>query len=388
MTKMYFDGRLIIDWSEALGHPCELVIGAWDTGLMVTSRDSIEQHALQLGDIGDWLFNINDIATAEWLDSIPSEILAAVNKLPSRRAELLQCAAEDAACKDLLLINPLLLWCLLDRGILNARDIDDYLLMEKQRYLCHRIGLSGTRQQVKLLRRAAQSQLDQKSIRDFVELLDHTDVCQFFAHGGEISSEVIALIKSNIWLVSCTAAALIPSLVGVANRRIFDDVLRMMEDISALKRCKTVASLNRLHDALVEELNERDHKTLKRDGAGNLVPFPSPPLIGSDSIRPIMGQIELLKEGREMRHCIASYITSVLAGEFYVYQMLDPQRLTIGVVVTAWGQCYLKEVRGRGNSLPSDYAMNMVTSWFAANEPETSDGLPKIPMRRAINQND
>ena len=68
--------------------------------------------------------------------------------------------------------------------------------------------------------------------------------------------------------------------------------------------------------------------------------------------------------------------------------MLDPQRLTIGVVVTAWGQCYLKEVRGRGNSLPSDHAMNMVTSWFATNEPETSDGLPKIPMRRAINQND
>ena len=27
MTKMYFDGRLIIDWSEALGHPCELVTG-------------------------------------------------------------------------------------------------------------------------------------------------------------------------------------------------------------------------------------------------------------------------------------------------------------------------------------------------------------------------
>ena len=34
-----------------------------------------------------------------------------------------------------------------------------------------------------------------------------------------------------------------------------------------------------------------------------------------------------------MRHCIASYIGSVVKGEYYVYQMLEPELLTIGVAV-------------------------------------------------------
>ena len=140
--------------------------------------------------------------------------------------------------------------------------------------------------------------------------------------------------------MNCTARDLIPDLIKLPNRRLFDDVLRMSVDINPLMSCRTRGALQRLHDRLVAELNEKDTKILVRDVSGNLVPFLKPPLEGNDKIFPIADQLELLREGKEMRHCISSYLNSVIAGEYFVYQMLEPQRLTIGIVITAWGQCF------------------------------------------------
>ena len=63
---------------------------------------------------------------------------------------------------------------------------------------------------------------------------------------------------------------------------------------------------------------------------------PEPVLPATDNIVPITSQAELIREGREMRHCIASHLKRVVDGKFAVYRMTAPERLTIEVLV--WGE--------------------------------------------------
>ena len=83
-----------------------------------------------------------------------------------------------------------------------------------------------------------------------------------------------------------------------------------------------------------------------------------------------MTQQEIVDEGREMKHCIASYMGSVSLGQFSVYQMHEPERLTIGISIPnpgspkKAGQCFLREVRGKCNRYPSEASMKLIEDWF------------------------
>ena len=142
-------------------------------------------------------------------------------------------------------------------------------------------------------------------------------------------------------------------------------MLRMLEDISALQRCKTVAALERLHDRLVVNLNDGRSKELIRDERGHPLSIPTPPLAATEHILPITSQVELIEEGREMHHCIASHLKSVVDGKFAVYRMIAPERLTIEVLVRDGGQVFLREVRGKYNRPPSSASMTVIEKWFS-----------------------
>ena len=136
-----------------------------------------------------------------------------------------------------------------------------------------------------------------------------------------ISADDIQLLLRQPWLANCSARSLIPVLRDQGYRRIFSDVLRMLEDISALQQCKTVVALERLHDRLVVNLNDGRSKELIRDERGHPLSIPTPPLAATEHILPITSQVELIEEGREMHHCIASHLKSVVDGKFAVYRM-------------------------------------------------------------------
>jgi hypothetical protein len=236
---------------------------------------------------------------------------------------------------------------------------------QKQRVLCNQVGLAGTRQQVKLLKRARDAGLSKDELRSYIRLLKHQNVCNYLSHSrGELGYQLKLLMK-HPWLASCPARALIPLLVGGEHWIIFRDILRMTDDINELQQCTTINSLNRLHDRLVVELNQRRSRELIRDEYGEPVPLPEPPLPATENIIPITSQAELIDEGREMHHCIASHLKSVVDGKFAVYRMTAPQRLTIEVLVMGGGQLVLREVRGKCNRLPSDASNAIIETWLS-----------------------
>ena len=380
ITPATFSTELHIDWSQFLGHECTLTISSWAENLIATTARGGQVEEIALSHVGEWLFEVDDQAVNLWKQTIPSNVLDAITNLPSHRCTLLEMAVTEPRIQDLLLSNPVLLWRLFDVKLLpqELTSENEQLLNQKQRDLCRLVGLTGTKQQANLLKLATQRQLSRDQLLTYIELIKNAEACQFFSHHKSVTPEIINVLKTNTWLVSCKAKALIPALCSPQWRRIFDDVLRMLEDISALRLCTTTTALQRLHDRLVEDLNERRGTKLIRDKDGQPKPIPEPPLQSGYSIEPITRQIDLIKEGRLMKHCIASHLFSVVSGDYAVYRMADPERLTIEILVTQWGQCFIKEVRGKGNKLPSAEAMQVIEQWFQENQPESNDGVPNI----------
>lgn len=376
-----FEGETLkVDWSETIGHECLLELRGWNNAATASVVRGDEIEPITLTDVGEWLFEVDDPAVAAWKLTFPDQLLQGVDALPSHRCKAIALAATHEKVVDILVTNPVLLWLLIDRRVIGDESAEqiNHLLGDKQVKLCSLVGLSERKQVVKLLKKAASLKLQKSELESFVELLETPAVCDYLSHQKTISPAVLKLLRTNQWLVLSKARALIPSLCQPEFRRIFDDVLRMIEDVSQLQNCATTAALQRLHDNLVEELNESRGTKLIRDPMGNPRPIPPAPLQSAYSIEPITEQIELIKEGREMRHCIASHLFSVVSGDYAVYRMLEPERLTIEIVVTDWGQCYLKEVRGKGNRLPTAKSMEIIEKWFLEFQPGTSDGLPMI----------
>ena len=103
----------------------------------------------------------------------------------------------------------------------------------------------------------------------------------------------------------------------------------MLDNISALQQCASINALNRLHDRLVVDLNQRRGRELIRDERGQTKSLPRPPIPEGENIEPVDSQMDLIQEGKEMHHCIASHLRSVVDGKFAVYRMTAPERLTI-----------------------------------------------------------
>ena len=367
MLDKTFNTALEIDWTESLGRPLRLVVSTWTEGLLVQSFEDGDKEDLNITEVADWCFKTADVAVEQWRASFPVDVRSAIEALPRHNALIAHLAVRSDSVKDLLTNNPLLLWCLCERGHINSSDLDaaETLARHKQRNLCQRVGLNGTQQEVRLLRSAAAVPFNNDDLRAFFRLLKKPGVCNYLSHQKVISADDIQLLLRQPWLANCPARSLIPVLRDQGYRRIFSDVLRMLEDISALQQCKTVAALERLHDRLVVNLNDGRSKELIRDERGHPLSIPTPPLAATEHILPITSQVELIEEGREMHHCIASHLKSVVDGKFAVYRMIAPERLTIEVLVRDGGQVFLREVRGKYNCPPSSASMTVIEKWFS-----------------------
>jgi len=360
-------GKLCIDWTALIGHPCQLDISCWQRGLQAQSMADGEPQPMPLSDIGDWLLDLNDDAIRRWRATIPEPVLAIVNQLPDHRVAIIELVARSTAGEDLFIANPKLFWLLVDARVMHTRDVDAAanVLKLKQRDLLKLLGLSGTAQQVKILRKTRDTLLTRHQILKLRLLLSDAVICSYFSHERDITATQIDVLDEYPWLAACPAKALIDCLDDRQNRRWFNDTLRMLNDLDALRRCTTRDALMRLHDRLVEQLNNRRMtEALIRDRYGNVAAVPEPPLPGNGQITPLTTQEAVVQEGMQMHHCIGSYLARVVEGRYAVYHIELPERLTIGVNIKNNGSVVLDDIRGKRNAQPSDAAQELIESWF------------------------
>ena len=124
---------------------------------------------------------------------------------------------------------------------------------------------------------------------------------------------------------------------------------------------RSVRELRGLHDELARQINR-----------GKLVEFtsmaiPPPPFAGTDVIVPLDSAIEIAAEGRQMHHCVFSYVPQVADGQVYLYRVLGPERATFSLRRThdGWG---IGQIRGPTNARVRAETVECVHQWLTAQQ--------------------
>ncbi len=149
--------------------------------------------------------------------------------------------------------------------------------------------------------------------------------------------------------------------------------------LALLPRRRRIGGFQREKDAvayllrrqrLLDHLGSTVRDVLGRNGS---LPWPEPPLPGSDLIQPITSNTELVEEGKQLRHCIADYADHIAVGVYYAYRMTGPTRSTIGL---KWNghQWALDQLRGGANSSIEEEQAKKVHAWIGSH-PEHSSVL-------------
>ena len=366
----YWDSQndlLVLDWSELLGYSNILYVHGWKSGLLVQQTICGEDEPADLTVLGDDLLHSEIPYIRQWYSTVPPVVRAGLECLPSYRSALLSLAARHRSVCDLLINNPLLLWVTYYHAAPTESGEHELLaiLDNKQTQILQMLGYDASKQQIKILRKTAMAKFASGDIVKLLEICRVKSTKDFLSHYHPISKNTVAALFEHPWLATCAAKALIPVLEPKVNRQIFFDTINMAGDLELLRRCISIEALQALHNNLVREMNRQEsYRWRHRDADGNFFPLPEPPVVSCDGISALTTQGMIVDEGLQMGHCILSYIGRVLSGKYYVYQMTEPERLTIGLKKSITGIWSIDQVKGIRNTAPSKSGMDIVQRWF------------------------
>jgi hypothetical protein len=137
--------------------------------------------------------------------------------------------------------------------------------------------------------------------------------------------------------------------------------------------CRGITCVQRIHDKLVEQLNNKiiAITTRNQDSSSrpsSLQSFPISPLPNNVDIISITNTTMLIEESRLQHHCVAAYNEEIIRGEYYIYQILAPERATLSIHIrhTLEGQVRLRidQLKGYGNKTVDHATKKAVLLWF------------------------
>ena len=96
----------------------------------------------------------------------------------------------------------------------------------------------------------------------------------------------------------------------------------------------------------------------------NAFGWPEPPIQPTEKINPVLSVEALEREGRQMRHCVASYASKIFLGDYYVYRVEGPAHCTLGIRYRD-GSWKIDQLKAERNEQPPDDSIfKMVDDWL------------------------
>jgi hypothetical protein len=112
------------------------------------------------------------------------------------------------------------------------------------------------------------------------------------------------------------------------------------------------------HAAMIKKLN--NGAISKR-----ILEFPKAPFVGTEYIQPVTTANELALEGKEMHHCVRSYLRDIFKGLVSVYRVMSPERATLSLERGPHGW-RLGQLKLQDNGTPSGETVEFVNAWLKA----------------------
>jgi len=116
---------------------------------------------------------------------------------------------------------------------------------------------------------------------------------------------------------------------------------------------------------ILAQIEQEGNRLRRYDASGHALDFPPAPFTDTEQIQAITTPDGLQLETQLMRHCVASYSNRIYDGQYAIYKVLAPERLTLGLSLRN-GRATLDQLRGVANHAPSAEAQAMVEQWLHA----------------------
>ncbi|MDF1754417.1 MAG: hypothetical protein P1U89_16655 [Verrucomicrobiales bacterium] len=139
------------------------------------------------------------------------------------------------------------------------------------------------------------------------------------------------------------------------------------DQLEQLRTIRTVSQLENRHDQLIRDLNTHDRGNDRRiiqrwAEAGNQIAPPIPP---SHTMTPLTTHEDIIAEGREMNHCLATFSLEIAAGSYYAYAInFEGERATVGLRPAGKKRWIIDELRGPRNQQTSIDLERHVVQWL------------------------
>lgn len=388
------EGCLYCDTSGVSGSKFQSVqISSWETGLqtkvllrkgyLCEDRDKWQVHPLEdVIVISPGRDNLQGRDIPEFLAQIPSEVLELAAPFQYQQLAVLRLLRYEEG-RDLARHSPIIFWLLAERfcgaGPTAENELAQ-LVQVKRRDILKHLGYIDSKAAIKLLAKVRLSSFDQRAFEAFKKILSITVILEELRHCPSITEN--ELFAVNICPSLLARPFLKKHLANeFASRKSISSVWDMYRDTvrlaralrqrgftGALRAFKQVQQLQRLHDRLADELNQKDFEGQVRKlevKFGKVLPKPVFP--ATEKIVPIRTVRDLVMESRDMQHCVSTYVEKNIQGKCSIYRVLGHERGTVEID-TSGTSPVVAQVRLFRNGVPDGETFAMVNKWFETNQ--------------------
>lgn len=360
---------LLVDYSGLLGTDCLHGVSSWEAGL-VTLRYTRGQF--EAGHVCDlWLpfqRDHGDPAFRQWFATLPDALVQTLETLPSRQYALAALAQRTEAVRDLIGSNVnlcfLLHWFAAKQGWPEARL--SALAAGKQTAILNALGLPPYKRVLKLIRKIAIAELEESDLPGVLRVLRDEPLCDALVHEPCLPRRVFKILELYPWVAGRPLQRLLCAASNRTLREWVDDSLQMGGEAALRELCRfdRPSQIRRLHERLIAvQMGQVRHRLRRYASDGRALDFPPAPFPDSAAIQSIKTPDDLQTETEQMQHCVASYANRVYDGQYAVYRVLEPERLTLGLSLRH-GRAALDQLKGVANQAPSAEAQAVVEQWL------------------------
>lgn len=372
------------DLSPALNYPIELHVNGWQSSAPLHWRSLRDGYVVAEGEFlqapGLPLLFLTDTRSQCLADHIPNTVLAISEIAPWLQFELAQACAYSTHAQELAKDAPLLFILLVSVFAEHPQGLKVFerLVQSKRKDILRFVGVPASNSLVRLIRRIELLPITPWELDSFREVFSDPELLKLLRHHPEPHTNHMRFLMRHrghrfpgmMFLVDANSNARDISWLC----RVLGDVERLSQgNIQHFEKVRTKHQLQEVHDDLVTCFN-RDHgvnsEEYRQTQADALAEehgeFPAPPIPETHRIQALKSWRSLLDEGRTMHHCVGIYDSLVASGDVFIYQMHEPERLTISVERSGHGWI-LGEARGYCNANPSSNALELVHRWITSN---------------------
>jgi hypothetical protein len=327
-----------------------------------------------------------DLPVHRYLSGVPREHLEILNRIRHLQATVLALYARWPEARELLAINPVLLWMTAERY---ASDPDSrhrvpgWLLKPQKELLGLLLREPARDTQVRFLQRLVLDRGDRDVVATVRRCVTTPRIVAKLRHWPKVPTGLLALlleapaVADLKWLrdeLAATRNEFDVMRVVEQRRRLLRDTARMIDmlnagqadDVFHLEQYQSWKSVKALHERLLRAAWQLGWQKLLDSEVSPTQAFPAPPIVLDERFQAITTVAELVLEGEQMHHCVVTRAADVMARRCALYRVnVEGERGTLEVSLAQNGEpLAIDEFRLACNAEPSEGSWRAAWAWL------------------------